>query len=177
MTLRLFWSIFIKILGIWFVLDSLIVIPQFLSSLSSYIFYEDDFIGGTAVVIGILLITIGSYLFILRLFVFKTNWLINKLHLVKGFEDKDIDININKSTVLKISIIVIGGLIFVEALPQLCMVLFGFFQQKSIFRENPSSSWIVFHSVRTIIGYLLMTNSNSVMKFIEQQTDKHDEIN
>lgn len=44
-----------------------------------------------------------------------------------------------------------------------------------MFRESPTSTWIIFYFVKTIIGYLLMTNSKYVVKFIESQTAKQNE--
>ena len=175
MTIRTFWTIFIKILGIWLVLDSVTVIPQFFSTL----FYVDpnDNTQSFALTAALLLLTIGIYIFILRLFVFKTAWLIDKLHLDKGFDEEKIDLNVQLSTVLTVTTIVIGGLMFIDSLPQLCKQTFVFFQQKNMFRESPTSGWIIFHSVKTILGYLLMTNSKQVVAFIEKQTAKQNDSN
>ncbi|MBK7389082.1 MAG: hypothetical protein IPI23_08430 [Bacteroidetes bacterium] len=166
MTIRTFWTIFIKILGIWLVLDSVTVIPQFISSL----FYPDPYDTGLGLPlsIAVLLLTIGVYLFILRLFVFKTAWLIDKLHLEKGFDEEKIVLNVQLTTVLTVTTIVIGGLMFVDSLPALCKEIFVFLQQKNIFRENPESGWIIFHLVKTILSYLLMTNSKQVVAFINK---------
>ena len=177
MTIRTFWTIFIKILGIWLVLDSITVIPQFLSALPFFGANNDDNIFGIGVVIGLLLLTIGIYIFILRLFVFKTAWLIDKLQLDKGFEEDKLDLNVQLSTILTVATIVIGGLMFIDGLPQLCRQIFVFFQQKNIFRESPTSVWIIFHLVKTILGYLLMTNSKQVVAFIDKQTTKPDDNN
>ena len=172
MTIRTFWTIFIKILGIWLVLDCVTVIPQFISTL----FNTDSNDTGQdfALSIVLLLLTIGSYLFILRLFVFKTAWLIDKLHLNKGFDEEKIDLNIQLSSILTVTTIVIGGLMFVDSLPQLCKQTFVFFQQKNRFSESPTSGWIIFHLAKTILGYLLMTNSKQVVSFIDKQTDHNE---
>jgi hypothetical protein len=175
MTIRTFWTIFIKILGIWLVLDSVTVIPQFFST----IFYVDpnDTTQSFALTAALLLLTIGIYIFILRLFVFKTAWLIDKLHLDKGFDEEKIDLNVQLSTVLTVTTIVVGGLMFVDSLAQLCKQTFVFFQQKSIFRESPTAGWIIFHLVKTILGYLLMTNSKQVVAYIDKQKGKQNDNN
>jgi hypothetical protein len=105
----------------------------------------------------------------LWLFVFKTAWLIDKLHLEKGFSEERIEFNIPHSTVLSIAIILIGGLMFVDSLPQLCRQIFSYFQQKDMFMQNISSGWIIFQFVKTIIGYLLMTNSRFIVNFIDRK--------
>jgi hypothetical protein len=175
MTIRTFWTILIKILGIWLVLDSVTIIPQFISTL----FYSDPNDTGQGFVLSIvlLLLTIGVYLFILRLFVFKTAWLIDKLHLDKGFDEEKIDLNIQLSTVLIVTTIVIGGLMFVDSLPQLCKQTFMFFQQKAVFRESPKSNWIIFYLVKTILAILLMTSSKQIVAFIDKHTVDQNENN
>ncbi|MBL0074210.1 MAG: hypothetical protein IPP34_21425 [Bacteroidetes bacterium] len=131
MTIRTFWTIFLKILGIWLVLDSVTVIPKFISTL----FYPDPNDTGQlfALSIALLVLTIGVYLFILRLFVFKTAWLIDKLHLDKGFDEEKIDLNVQLTTVLTVTTIVIGGLMFVESFPELCKEIFVFFATEKHF--------------------------------------------
>jgi len=171
MTIRTFWTIFIKILGVWLVLGSVTVIPQFFLTLISV--GSNDTAQNFALAAALLLLLIGIYIFILRLFVFKTAWLIDKLHLDKGFEEEKIDLNVQLSTVLTVTTIVIGGLMFVDSLPQLCKQAFEFFQQRSIFRESPTSGWIIFHFVNAILGYLLMTNSKQVVEFIYKQTNSN----
>lgn len=175
MKIRTFWTIFIKIIGIWLVMGSATVIPQFFSTL----FFSDPFNTSQSFVLTVfyLLLTIGIYLFILRLFVFKTAWLIDKLHLDKGFTEEKIDINVKTSTVLTIAIIVMGGLMFLEGLPLLCKSIFVFFQQQSFFNESPASEWIVFNLIQTTIGFLLMTNSQKVLAFINKQASKQNDNN
>lgn len=148
-------------------LEGVTVIPQFFLTLFST--DPNNTAQSIALTVASLLFTIGIYIFILQLFVFKTVWIIDKLHLDKGFEEVKIDINVKISTVLTVTIIVIGGLMFVDSLPQLCKQTFVFFQQKNIFRKSPSSGWIIFYLVKTIIGYLLMSNSKQVVVFIEKQ--------
>ncbi|MFA5540565.1 MAG: hypothetical protein WC984_02725, partial [Bacteroidales bacterium] len=67
--------------------------------------------------------------------------------------------------------IVIGGLILVDALPMLCKQIFTFIQQKSVFREDPQFNWVIFYLVKAIIGYLLMTNSKTVINYIDKKTE------
>jgi len=176
MTIRTFWTIFIKILGIWLVLGFITVIQQFLTIVP---FFQtnsnDNSFSVVAYVVSILIITIGIYIFILRLFVFKTSWLIDKLHLEKGFEEEKIELNIPRSTVFTIATIVIGGFIFVDSLPHLCRLTIGFIKENNPIRESPNLVWFIFYLVKTIIGYLLMTNSQFVVSFIDKQNVKHEE--
>ncbi|MCJ0743905.1 hypothetical protein [Pedobacter montanisoli] len=171
MTIRTFWTIFIKILGIWLILGSITVIPQFLS-VFYYTYSNNNTIQDIALTIVLLLLTISVYILILRLLVFKTDWIIDKLRLDKGFNEEEINLNIQLQTILRIAIIVIGGIMCIDSLPQLCQQIFVFFQQKNVFGESPSSGWIIFHFIKGLIGYLLMTNSRSIVAFIDKQSTK-----
>lgn len=167
MSIRTFWTIFIKILGIWLVLDCFSIIAQ---GISTVIFTNSDddleIFGGILISI---MMTLGIYVFILWLFVFKTSWIIDQLNLEKGFTEEKIELNIERSTILNIAIIVIGGLMFINALPEFCMQILNYIQQKNMLIESVSAGWIFFHLVEIIIGYLLMTKSQNVVKFIEKQ--------
>jgi hypothetical protein len=169
MTIRTFWTILIKILGISLVLSSLTVLSQFFSTFSILRNYNTDNLSVIALFVGLLLLTIALYIFVLWLFLFRTIWVIDKLHLDKGFTEEKIELNIQQSTVLTIAVIVAGGLIFVDSFPRLCQQIFLFFQQKSMIKEDPHSGLIIFQLVKTIIGYLLMTNSQPIIKFIDRQ--------
>lgn len=176
MRIRTFWTIFIKILGIWLVLDCVTVIPQSFTSFS-YLSINDDSQQVLALTLASLLLTIGGYIFVLWLFVFKTSWLIDKLHLEKGFTEEKIELNIQRSPALTIATIVIGGLMFIDALPDLCKEAFNFFNQLAAFRKSPSSEWIIFYIAKTSVGYLLMTNSLFVVDFLERKMGSENGIN
>ena len=169
MTIRTFWNLFIKILGIWLVLSALTVIPQFARMLTFFGTNSEGRLLGIGITIGLFLLTIGIYALILRLFIFKTDWLIDKLHLDKGFTEEKLELNIQRSIVLTIATIVIGGIIFVDSFPLFCQQVLLFIQQDNLFRESPKSGWIIFYLVKTILGYLLMTNSQFVVRFIDKQ--------
>ena len=156
-------------------LDFFSVTVQFLSSLfSNSSNYENQLF---AVNIAILLLTIGIYIFILWLFLFKTDRLINMLRLDKGFTEDKIDLSINRSGVLKIATIIIGGILFIDSFPMFCRQVFLFYQQKNIFRENPDSAWIIFYLVKVIIAIVLITSNQVVVNFINKQKVKEDDAN
>lgn len=170
MTIRTFWTLLIKILGIWLILSGLTVVPQFISALTFFGENQQDNLFATVYIVTILLLTVGLYFVVLKLLVFNSSWLIDKLKLDQGFQEEKLDLSITLKTVLKIATVVIGGVIFVDALPILCQNIFTFIQQKTVLREDPQMSWIVFYSVKALIGYLLMTNSQLVITFIDKKT-------
>ena len=173
MTIRTFWTLFLKILGIWLILSGLTVIPSFVSA---FTFFGENHnnLYAAVYIAAMLILTVVLYFVVLKLLVFNSGWLIDKLKLERGLEEANLDISITLKTVLTIATIVIGGLIFVDAFPMLCKQIFFFIQQKSVFREDPQFSWIIFYSIKVLIGYLLMTNSKLVIEFIGKRTESTD---
>ncbi|SRR5690554_3912352 len=169
MLIKTFWKLLIKIIGLWFLLSCISIIPQFLSAF--------QFTNGTLdteVLILIWLSLFGIiiiYVLLIRLFLFKTDWIIEKLKLENNFTEERIDVNIKSSTILTISIIVIGGLILVESIPSFFSLLFDFFQQRVLFEKYHEASWLIFHFIKIIIGYLLMTKVKSITNYIEKSLD------
>ena len=90
----------------------------------------------------------------------------------KGSRKKKFELDVSHSTVLTIAIIVIGGIVFVDGFPQLFRQAFVFLQQDNRFGESPNSGWIIFYIAKTILGYLLMTNSLFVVRFIDTKHPK-----
>ncbi len=167
MEIKTFWRIIIKGIGLWLLINSVYVITQFASTFS---FFQDQLDWGNLITVW--LITFGTlilYLLVIRLFLFKTEWIINVLKLDQNFTEKRIDINLPYNNILSIAVIVIGALIFVEAIPKLCSTVYEFLKQKELFKDYSGASWLMFYFLKAIAGYLVMTNSKKVVKFIDKR--------
>ncbi|MGQ7947567.1 hypothetical protein [Flavobacterium sp. WC2509] len=175
MLIKTFWKILIKIIGLWILFGCISLIPQFFSTLS----FTDGLLD-VKNLIPIWLMLFGSilaYAFVIRLFLFKTDWIIEKLKLEKNFTEERIDIKISSTEILTISIIIIGGLIIVESLPLFFSRLIDFFQQKSQLKEYHETSWLVYYFFKLIIGYLLVTNGKNIAKYLAKNiTENHTEV-
>jgi lysylphosphatidylglycerol synthetase-like protein (DUF2156 family) len=175
MLIKTFWKILIKIIGLWLLFSCISVIPQFFSTLS---FTNGDLNIESLLLIWLMLFaTIIIYIIIVRLFLFKTDWIVEKLKLEKNFTEERIDMNIKSSTVLTIAIIVIGGLIITESLPNFCSTLFDFLRQKNLLKDYQDTSWLIFHFCKIIIGYLLLTNGKNLVKYIEKESSEKEKPN
>lgn len=176
MTPKSFFTVLIKIIGIYMVLSSITVLPSFFSTL--FMFYDSSGQENTLVIImsvAMLFLVLGLFYIILRYCLFKTDWIVDKLSLDKHFTEEKFDLNIHRSTVLAIAVIVIGGLMVVDALPAFCRQVYSYIGQKRIsghFGENPTTGWIIFEGAKVFIGYFLMTNSRLAVNFIERQRKK-----
>ena len=169
MTIRTFWTIFIKIIGVWLTIDGIKLLPQFFATL----LYADRDSGVQlmATLFLFLAATFILYFLVLRLFLFRTSWLVDKLNLTEGFIEEKIDINISTPTILRLAILIIGGLTLVDSLPTLCQQIFTFFQVKSSTDEFRNYGWIVLNLTKVLIGFLLLTRSKTVGDFINNKTE------
>ncbi len=172
MTPRSFFLIFIKILGIYLILSSITVLPQFFST-----FYYLSLDGSSYAIInivltiGAMLLTVLLYFLILYYCVFRTDVIVDKLRLDKGFTEGKFDLNISHSKVLNIAIIVIGGIMIVGSLPDFSRQIYIYVQQRGLhIKEVPVISWLIFYFIKIIIGYLLIANNKQIVNFIERRS-------
>jgi len=118
MTIKTFWIIFLKILGLWFVFLGLSIIVPTLSMII-YSSLNDRAPGFEKLLLAIVIVLVAVVIFILIfwLLVFKSVWLVEKLKLSKGFTDERLELTMHWSTILTIASIVIGGVIFIDSFP------------------------------------------------------------
>ena len=172
MTPRTLFNIVIKILGIFFIKDFLATIPQLLSVIlfltNSDTITEAIWTLATTILILVVYGLVSYYL------VFKTEFIINKLKLDEGFDQEIIPINVHRSTILSISIIVIGGLLVADEIPNFCRQMFSYFQEKRMTygQTHPNISYSVVSGTKIIIGILLMTAQRRIVNLIERQRKK-----
>lgn len=170
MSIKTFWTILIKILGLFLISGALIVLPQSVSSM--YYAYQGANLTDIISISTIILISLFIYCLLIRICIYKTSRIIEKLKLDKGFEDERIELNFDANKIISIAIIVIGGLIFVDSFPVLLREIMLFFQNKNLFKDYPRSGWIIFYFCKVIIGYLLMTNSFRIGKLLADKKEK-----
>jgi len=167
MSIRTLWIILIKILGLFLISGALIFVQQSIYFL--YYSLKSADLVELLPIVALNLILFLIYFLVVRLCIYKTYWIIDKLKLDKGFETENIELNFDSTKIISIAIIVIGGLLFIDNIPVLFREIMVFSQDKNLFKDYPKSGWIIFSFCKTIIGYLLMTNSFRIAKLIEKQ--------
>ena len=117
------------------------------------------------------------YLLCAYYLIFKSDLLMQKLKLNQGFDQDVIPLNMHRSTILSIAIIVIGGLILVDEIPYFCRELFLYFQEKRMTygQTRPQIAFAILSGVKIIIGYLLLVHQRWIVNFIEMQRKKTSE--
>lgn len=159
------------------VISSITVIPQFFTTISTFFVQGEDNSGAIILTLSMTILVSALFYVILKYCLFKTDWIIDKLKLDNHFTEDKIDINIHRSTILSISVIVIGGLLLIESIPSLCQQVYSYVGEKQTyvrFGENPTTGWIIFYAVKALIGYLLITNSRLIVNLIERQRKRNE---
>jgi hypothetical protein len=169
MTIRNFWRIFLKAMGIWIIISSITVGINYISAFASV--YNDWDSTTLAGLLFLSIFSIGIFYLVILFFLFKTEWLIDRLKLDKGFENEKIDIAISSQTFIAVVIALFGGIYLADALPDLCKSLISFYQQEYIFRQSPGAGKILFYFVQSVTGYVLLTNSKFLSKTLIKKTN------
>jgi hypothetical protein len=183
MTPKNLFNVILKIFGLFFLREIIYIIPQLISSIPSFT-KADDFGGeqfGSADILPFIvtLIAFAFYVLIIYQLLFNTNKIIDKLKLDQGFNQQEFSFNISTSLILTISLIVIGGVILTNEIPDFCSNIFSYFQQKKLMPDiaKPNFSYIIISGVKIIIGLLIIGERKRIVDFVEKrQVKKEDEI-
>lgn len=178
MTPRTFWLILIKLIGIYFIFDSLNVVVPFITG-TFYVFKGSSDYPVFQIVSGFIVV-IGVYFLIFWYAIFRADSVVDKLRLETGFTETKFDINIHRSTILKIAVIVMGGLMFANVLPILCNDIFSYLRSTTaniVLRETTQSGWMIYYFVKLLVSLFMMTNSRLVVNFIEWRRKKSPAVN
>jgi hypothetical protein len=172
MTPRTLFTIVLKVLGIFFIRDILGLLPQLLSYISFWMRpdpSEDAFIN-----VCLILFLILINLFICYYLIFKTDALIDKLKLNESFNQESIPLNIHRSTVLSISIIILGGWILIQQVPNFIRLIFVYFEERRLLRGeiNPATGQLIVSGAQIVIGLILVGNQKMIVDFIEVRRKK-----
>jgi len=100
MTPKNLFSIIIKIMGIYLIFESLYLIIPFITE-TLYVFRQQDSSTSFIEVFLGLVIVGGIYFLIFYYSIFKTEVIVDKLNLDRGFSEEKIELNIHRSTILR----------------------------------------------------------------------------
>lgn len=166
MTKRDFFRLIIKIFGLYSLLLTVFtVIPNNISNL----LYQFD-IRMIAVVLGITCITVGLFFILL----FKTDSIITILKLDKGFDEEKMDIgNLNNQSILKLAILLIGGFLVLDYVPNFLFELVNAFKYKASEASSIEGYSVDYFGLSTgiiniVIGFLMVVNYKSIAQVLDK---------
>jgi hypothetical protein len=168
MTPRSLFNIVLKIIGIFFIKDILAALPQLFSVFYMIKYNRMEDMGMT---VAVTLLTLLIYIVITYYLVFKSEWVIDKLKLDRGFDQDNFPLNIHRSTVLSISIIVIGGLLVADEIPNFFRQVYEYYleMKRPFGRGSAAISYPIVSAAKILIGLLLIGNQQMIVNFIERK--------
>ncbi|MFT3704917.1 MAG: hypothetical protein QM802_21300 [Agriterribacter sp.] len=177
MSPRKLFNIILKIFGLLFIREIINAIPSIISSLLQY-FYTSS-IGAAIASVVISLLILAFYAFLAMQLLFKTNKIIDVLKLDQGFRDNELSfgqgeefaIHLSSTTIFTIALIVIGGVILVDEIPDFCRQFYLYVNQSNN-RYNPvkpDPSYMIFSAIKIIIALLLIGERKRIIDFIESR--------
>lgn len=159
MTPKNFFRIVLKIFSLFFIFSFVALIPQIFSAFG-FIFQSGFNDVGTIVEITLwIIIIIAFYGYAIYLLLFRTDKIVNLLKLDQGFDQETFSFEISKRSILTIGVIIVGGVILVGEIPNLCSLLYKYFQYKNLVGTGYlAQDWppVISSGVKIIIGLLLL---------------------
>ena len=173
MTPRTFWLFFLRFFGLYIIWQIVFLLPSFFAAWA-YIDRSPDTSGSLTRVSAIVFIVL-FFIAVLRACFFKTDWVIEKLHLTNNMPEEKIEIGIHRSNLLSITVIVLGGLMLADGLPILLFNIFQYFQSDNSsvpFTQNHSTPYIISYLAKVVIGYFMVADSRLIVNFIKRKRRK-----
>jgi len=167
MTVSTFLKVFIKILGLWLSIQFASVFVQNILGLV-YSGIEKDSVSiynSNVYLIISTVITTFSYCLLIFLFLFKTDFLLNKLKMEKNFAEQQIEIKMDAKSILNIAIIIMGGIVFIDSFPLLLKDIYFYYTQSGELSNKSDSFFIFYNLVRNALGYVLLAYNKKITNF------------
>ncbi len=164
-------TIILKVFGIYLIKEVLLSIPPILSNLHQMLDISADF---ALFSLFVSLLVFGLYFGIVCLLLFKTAWLVSKLQLTSNLSEEPLVVNLHRSSVYTIAIIISGILILTFAIPQFVRHFYAWYQfvdsRKSMFGAEHFDYSRLFTSLsEVLIGLLFLGNQRTIVNFIESR--------
>lgn len=166
MTPHSFFLIFIKLLGVYLLWQAITLVLNVIGTIGVAVQPGENDILILAIITGAGIIAL--VVIALRLCLFRPDIIINKLALDQGFKEERFEINIHRSTVLTLAVIVTGALVLVDSVPSLCHYFLAYVKE-SKFNGSSPKIYLGLYTVKSLIGYLLVSNNRRIVALIEQR--------
>jgi hypothetical protein len=121
-------------------------------------------------------VSLFFYAFILIGFVFNPEMVIRSLKLMKGIEHMEIKLDYKSEYYLKMIVMVIGGVFFLNSIADLSVQLINYIQYQSDWSNNPLLGAVVFSLIKLAIGYYLFFHSGVIVKIFKDKLDEDDQV-
>ena len=167
MTKRDFFRLIIKLFGLYSMILTLFTFLP--SNISNVLIYKEE-ICFVFIILGSILLAIALFLILL----FKTDFIIDKLGLDKGFDDDKIILGEFKNEqIFKFAIILIGGFLILDYFPNVLFEMINIFKTKSssnsIYGYEVDYFNFIVGIINIMIGLIFITNYKHISSFLDKK--------
>jgi hypothetical protein len=185
MTPRSLFKIILKIFGLFFVKEIIIIVPQVISSIVLH-FANSGTLAEGVFRFAINIIVLLVYGFVSAQLLFNTTAILDKFKLDQGFDEEEFSfeneskkgkfsIGISASMVLMIALLVLAGVILVNEIPYLFRELFLYvLESRSV--STHDVSYIIIAIVKILIALLLIGERRRIVEFVQENAHKADQV-
>lgn len=164
---RTLFQIVLKVLGIFFLRDAVYVLPRLLTLLAGlYSRQPEETFNGNAIY---LVVESAIALVMPLLLLFKTDFVIDRLRLDAGLLEQTIPVNVHRSTVVSLAVLITGGLITINAAPELAGSTLDYITSSSRGYEARTWTIIAYPALRFILGLLIIGYNQQLTLWLEQR--------
>jgi F0F1-type ATP synthase assembly protein I len=163
-------NIVLKVFGIQLLVEAFAYIPQLIASITMTIGNDS---GGTISILINVIIALAVYLYAAYALIFRTEGILKWMLRGEEFDANEFaTLKIHRATVLSVCIIVIGGLLVVNSLPNLIYNLWIIMFQN---RNQPGSSssrtftYVIYDAVKILLGICMMSYQKIIVAWIDKR--------
>ena len=168
MSAKSLFNVIVKVFGIYFIKDIITSIPTLLK-----VFYSFGD-GDTAGAVSTLLISIFAlfvYSVIAYYFIFRTEQVMQTLRLLENVPEDPVPLNIHRSTVVGISLLIVAFYLIIQAIPLLIRGLTKWYQYNKMSRrfsalEPFDYSTVYVYAAEIIVALLLIVYQQTLVNYI-----------
>ncbi len=170
-------NIILKIFGLFFLREIINAIPDTFSVFIQF-FAVSELTPSLGMLIVSLLILL-FYTFLALQLLFKTNNIIDVLKLDKGFQEHEFNFeeqdqnkySLPMASILTIALIITGGYILVDEIPDFCKQVYLFFDQRKSFNGHtaPAMSNMLASGTKILLALLILGERKRIVDFIESK--------
>jgi len=174
MKARDLFTVILKIFGIYLIKDILIAIPPVLKSFHEFLKVDPNVALFSLIYSFVVL---ALHFTIVYFLLFKTSFLISKLNLTAGLSELSLNINLHRSQIYTIAIIITGLLILVFSIPTLIRHLYWWYEyitsRDTMFgTQSYDYGGLLITITEVITGLLFLGNQRSLVNYIEYKKRK-----
>lgn len=168
MSSRNFWLLSLKTLGMWLIINLFISLPGMIYNLIAFFTVPASGMDITIRIANAVFVLV-IYFLIFQFLILRSHRTIDFLKLDKAFEGIRINLAIPYNKVLKIVIVLIGGALLIDAIPNLTENIYLFIEDDLFLSQDVKTINIIVYSILAVISILIMTNSNLVRSYITKK--------